>query len=161
MRWVPLLVLVVWLMPPPAEACSCGRRLLPERIATTDAIFLGKVEQVDAVRLDAMSQHVLARLRTSGTFKGRFEGQSLEVLTPAQRESCGVDFDVGTTYLVFANRDAQGQLQTDWCSGTGEAAIYLAIVAVLAILTLGALALAWMVVRWLRRRWLRSQRPMA
>lgn len=116
-------------------ACSCLSPLaLDEALVASDAVFIGTVEGLAevleplALSQDAREPTVgaprrIVRLEVLGVWKGP-RSEKAEIRTGLSTADCGFPFEVGETYLVFANDD-EGRLSTGSCSRTAaiEAAI--------------------------------------
>ena len=112
-----------------AYACSCaGRSLTSEgALRESDAVFSGEV--VDIGRLP-LPEEGITTLQMPGLNPVTFDvkeswkgvsGGSAVVHGQGPAPSCGLDFERGETYLVFAGRvgeGADGALQTDYCGNT-------------------------------------------
>ena len=100
--------------------CSCvaDHRSVAEVYSDTDQVFVGKViginwvEKAD-VSYPIMEKHASWVLSKSKAKMVSFEiaepfkvveGNNASVLTECSSAACGVDFEVGKTYLVYANR---------------------------------------------------------
>lgn len=116
-----------------ARACSCaGTSSTDEALRTSDAVFSGEVAEVRAggeIPIDeaggsgpaAFLDPVAFEVKES--WKGVSEA-SVVVRGHGPEASCGLDFDEGETYLVFAYRVGEGDggpLATDFCGATSEA----------------------------------------
>jgi hypothetical protein len=102
------------LMPPtrPAYACSCVRQSVPNQaLADATVVFSGQVTNIGQVK-----GRLNITFRVDEQWKGD-SAQSLVIQTAATTAMCGYPFEVGQTYLVYANR-RQGRLQTNQCSRT-------------------------------------------
>lgn len=111
---------------PTAGACSCGVLTDQQAYDAADAVFEATVMQLD--RSDGSP--VVATLAVDRVYKGRVR-QTQVVYTPDDTEACGVEFDVGLTYVVFASViDGSegitgypiGDLRSGFCDGSRRAA---------------------------------------
>jgi hypothetical protein len=99
-----------------AFACSCVQPHPPlVELANHDAVFAGRV--VDVV---VSGQQAVARLEVLACWKGGVAG-TVVVTTPASSAACGVGFEPGSEYLVYAT-DSAG-LRASLCSRTGGLAL--------------------------------------
>lgn len=135
-----LLLLLASLPVSRAMACSCVPPGPPaEEAAQADAIFHGEVTGVrdsqppdtwwtrmlwrlgwgpDPTTFDSMRE-VRYTFRVLEAFKG-VQGRSVQVSSRAESASCGVGFEQGRRYVVYA-RQAEGRLSAGLCSLTGPA----------------------------------------
>jgi hypothetical protein len=126
-----LLGLLAW--PSPAWACSCVPPEPPAVVlARADAVFLGKVTQIDDPQWLARivpwlpvtyssADPVYAHFDVSDSWKG-VSTTTVQVETAASSASCGFAFEVGKQYIVYAY-DSAGKLMTGLCTRTTEAAL--------------------------------------
>jgi Carboxypeptidase regulatory-like domain len=99
---------------PPAQACFC---FSPERPCDNnhEVAFVGHVTQVQEFGRGANAK-LRVHLVIREAFRG-VEGREVEIVTSAT--SCGVAFQDGQDYLVFANkREGSDILDAHACSGT-------------------------------------------
>ena len=95
-----------------ALACTCAQSpAAPEALASSDAVFTGTVLSIDTTQTGRQ-----VRLRVEGSWKGAKCGE-VTIVTALDEAACGYSFQVGTSYLVYANR-TQGKLSTNICSRT-------------------------------------------
>ena len=135
----------VFLIPDCAFACSCAivgsqKEMVESGLSSSDAVFSGEVvdfekspsdtTMMEGTMFTIMSPRpATATLRVSDVWKGP-ERETLEVSTSSQETACGVPFEEGREYLVYAYGE-QG-LETDICSQTrplSEAGTDLAVLA--------------------------------
>lgn len=135
-----LLLAFMAALPLRAPACTCAPPPGPGPAVLAfyaDVVFIGTV---DAVTPDVIDDSLLPRLyrkfilgqpydgfafsenqirvTTTKVFKGSLP-LALTIRTPDNGGACGVPFQVGTTYLVFARRRHDtGPLIAEMCSGT-------------------------------------------
>ena len=105
----------------PAGACSCAREKSDERsLKEADAAFAGYAIEgtfgSDVNDADDTLDDIHWTFLPDTTVKG-VSGRTVEVSSPNGGASCGVGFDVGRRYLVFAYR-GDGDLRTDICTNT-------------------------------------------
>jgi hypothetical protein len=96
-----------------ARACSCMEMDVPTAVERADAVFEGRV--VEIVRGDP-SQPVRVTLEVVQQWKG-VDHERVVVETAADSAACGVAFEEGTSWLVYAQR-AGDVLRADLCSRT-------------------------------------------
>ena len=119
MRWNALagIPVFVWLFSPaPANACSCGWIGPPcEAAWNADVIFAGVVRSAEPMDAHESGQ-TRVRFDVQRAFVGA-DARHLEVST-SHGAACGVQFVVGTAYLVYARRSDTGELTASRCSRT-------------------------------------------
>jgi hypothetical protein len=105
-------------------ACSCVGLSVQQAKEQADAVFIGKAVQSKPVLgveergwTMGRSTHVL--LEVERTYKGSAVTQFI-VDAGYGEASCGFDFKVGETYLVYARQGAGGEWSTTLCSRTKE-----------------------------------------
>jgi hypothetical protein len=124
---------------PAAPACSCALRPVEGQLAESDVVFAGRVLHVGAYAppLSSTWESAAARvhrpaqpvtLRVTQGWKGAAAGDSLVVMNVLP---CGVHFQVGQRYLVYADRDDAGALATSFCQRSGPLRVARADVAAL------------------------------
>jgi hypothetical protein len=153
MRSIVLAAVLAVLAPRAVLACSCGDVPWSERIEHADVIAIGRVADVaPATGKDTLFAEVVAHFGPLLRFKDRSGGGPLQVWTARHSESCGVDFEPGTTYLLFAYRDDHGRLGTTWCDRTAPISAYALFAFVFALPLFAALLAARAVLRRVRLR---------
>lgn len=110
-----------------AYACSCagGSSSSEEALRRSDAVFSGEVVKLGELPpvppgTTTMTMPYLdpVTFDVKGSWKG-VTGESVVVHGQGPSASCGLDFERGETYLVFAGRaGGDGALQTDYCGHT-------------------------------------------
>ena len=116
-------LLLVTLEAGPAHACSCAEtRSVEETLEKSSAVFSGKVTQVKEFSPespeagDALLGLGPVTFEIQEAWKG-VSGNSVVVYGQGPGASCGIDFERGETYLVYAYRIG-GDLGTDFCGRT-------------------------------------------
>ncbi|HZR84308.1 MAG TPA: hypothetical protein VFD92_24640 [Candidatus Binatia bacterium] len=111
-----------------SAACSCVPESLASQYERATDVFVATASEGpvtppgDQAPPDGGTTAVSTRqvrwvLEVGESFKGG-AAKKLEVATPSGAAACGVTFEKGQTYLVFARRDtAKAALQTDLCMG--------------------------------------------
>jgi hypothetical protein len=108
--------------PATAVACSCvGPMTEAEHRRDADVVFVGRVERV-AHPGPGTSDPARARLRVQRVIKGRLGARRVTVETARDEAGCGVTFQRGARFRVYAEREAGGGLSTGLCSGTRRVA---------------------------------------
>jgi hypothetical protein len=124
-RWLRVagLTMVVLLVPigtghlPPAHACSC-LPVVPAyegHLARADVVF----DAVATQRTGGAGSFdpVTYRFDVAGVVKGTTTDPQ-DVLTAANGALCGIEFEIGLAYRVFARRQHDGTLSTGMCDGS-------------------------------------------
>ena len=117
----------------PAYACSCaGTWDTDEEFQRSTAVFAGEVVEVGELSVEragptdpGMPLLAPVTFDVEGAWKG-VSGDSAVVHGQGPGPSCGLDFERGETYLVFAGRAGGGEngpLQTDLCSSTRPSSV--------------------------------------
>lgn len=104
-----------------AIACSCASPPSDEAAAEeADVVFAGYVIGAEYPNEVRNVDHTLGEIRWTllpDTLVKGLDAGPVEVLSPSQETACGVSFNVGRRYLVFAN-DEDGALTTNYCNRT-------------------------------------------
>lgn len=115
-----------------AHACSCAGESMSseEALRRSSAVFSGKVSEVGSLKpeRDGITTRVRPYLApvtfdVNAAWKG-VSGDTAVVYGQGPGVSCGLDFEIGETYLVFASGAETGKgspLQTSYCSATRQA----------------------------------------
>ena len=115
-RWAIALGVLVAVVPAqPAWACKCAQRPEAQLFKAADVVFTGRVRTVHGTD---PSSEVRALLRVDKVRKGRVAGLAV-VSTSGSSASCGVYFERGDRYLVYAHREGR-RLTTNLCAGTAR-----------------------------------------
>ncbi len=104
--------------PSVASACSCMIPLPPmEALGQSDAVFVGTVIDITS------GQRVYGNtvtLEADISWKGNV-GKTVKIVTAQDSAACGVYFQVGKTYVVYAHQNTEdGSLGANSCSRTHE-----------------------------------------
>ena len=123
---------LVLCLPRPSLGCECDGRNAAEAFAAADAVFVGKVVKTAPAKEarvgmsnDSWNKYVIeaqsATLEVGETFKGVTGGRVKVVSGVKSPKSCGVGFEEGESYLVYAVRrrhllreDAAGLPKESW-----------------------------------------------
>jgi hypothetical protein len=100
-----------------AWACECKQTTEEQAMASAEVAFHGKISE--AVDSDDSST-VTVTVDVKHAYKGGKKikpGASVEVTTSADTKACGVDFYVGRSYMIYADR-RDGALFTTACAKT-------------------------------------------
>ena len=117
----------------PAYACSCaGTWDTDEEFQRSTAVFAGEVVEVGELSVEragptdpGMPLLAPVTFDVEEAWKG-VAGDSVVVHGQGPGPSCGLDFERGETYLVFAGRSGEGEngpLQTGLCSSTRQSSV--------------------------------------
>lgn len=116
----------------PAYACSCAGTSTEEQFRRSDAVFAGEVVEVGKFPIEqagptdsGLPLFGPVTFDVKGAWKG-VAGDSVVVHGQGPGPSCGLDFQRGETYLVFAGKAGEGEngpLQTDLCSSTRQSSV--------------------------------------
>lgn len=140
-RMLPVLVVGIalsWLLPAVTLACRCLPPPSPNfGLEKSDVVFVGKATDVETIEADGWLYGAFKQMMGSEQMY-EFETirVTLEVTTPikaadespliletlASQEQCGIPFQTGKEYFVYAYRSPQGDLKTDMCTRTDTAA---------------------------------------
>jgi hypothetical protein len=119
---IAVLIVAVLAAPRPAAACSCVQPPPPkEAMEQSAAVFEGTVTDVrEAHGNEVREMSFEVDLRVGRRFKGA-EADMVTVITAENSAACGYNFEVGQTYLVYADAsDSDGQLSVSLCSRTAR-----------------------------------------
>ena len=96
-----------------AFACSCAPRdnATNEDFQKAAAVFTGKVLSVQRKK-----DSVTVKLAVQKYWKGKISNE-IKITTASNSAACGVNFEVGKEYLVYAS-ETNGKLSTNICSRT-------------------------------------------
>lgn len=103
-----------------AYACSCAGIGGPEKeLKSSDAVFTGEVSSVEADETAPGSGLPIGKVvfDLEDSWKGDLR-DSVAVYGQGSGISCGLNFDEGKSYLVFAYRSGGDALETDLCTST-------------------------------------------
>lgn len=120
-------VLAALSAPKPSSACSCLPPGPPaDALRDSAAVFAGEAVSVDARRApgeadDTSPMSYDVRFRVSEAWKG-IDGETVTVTTAGSSAACGIAFEEGADYLVYAYRPEGGELMTGLCSRTAPLA---------------------------------------
>ncbi len=120
---VVLVPLPMLILPTPAYACECANVSTSRSLRTADAVFRGRVTEKDLVGRKP-ERRVDLRFEVDAVFKGTVYREQV-VATAPDTAACGLDPEVGTTWIIFAidgvegiGNDAVSRLVTGSCSGS-------------------------------------------
>lgn len=102
----------------PAHACRCKQGALPDALAGATAVFEGLVTSVDKVQgAEGAPASLDAHFKVVSVWKGSDNAEQVSVRTALSSAACGVKFEPGVSYLVFAHGEDDA-LQVTSCSRT-------------------------------------------
>jgi uncharacterized protein (TIGR03382 family) len=107
--------LAVWMPAQSADACSCMQQEREAAFDQASSVFEGQVQSVDPV--DEM--RVRVRMTVVQTWKGA-DVEEIEVTTSSNSAACGYNFEVGQSYLVYADALDDGSQGVSLCSRTAR-----------------------------------------
>ncbi|HMB90782.1 MAG TPA: hypothetical protein VKP65_08040 [Rhodothermales bacterium] len=122
MRWYITLFAVAFMLVgvQSARACSCVMPPPPtEALAASDAVFLGQVIKTRRDGSGINKGNLFATIRILQIWKGDLE-EEVVIETGPNSAACGVPFQKGQEYLVYASVSA-GHLRTHLCTRTTQA----------------------------------------
>ena len=108
-----MILLVLGLAGAGALACDCLTAPVHEALQHSDAVFAGRV--VD-IRYGGERSDNAVTFQVEGVWKGPLARQ-IRVFTASDDGRCGIGFELGRRYLVYANRDER-TLRAGSCSRT-------------------------------------------
>ncbi len=112
-------LIFIQIFPFESRACSCDQPQLPaQAVAVADAVFLAKVISFEEI---PAQYERLARLEVIEIWKGRLH-EADSVYTALNSAACGYDFQVGETYLIYADKEDGGRWRTHLCTRTARQA---------------------------------------
>ena len=140
-RMLPILVAgtaLSCLLPAVALACRCLPPPSPGfGMEKSDVVFVGKATDVETIEADGWLYGSFKQMMGSEqVYEFETIRVTLEVTTPikaadespliletlASQEQCGIPFQTGKEYFVYAYRSPQGDLKTDMCTRTATVA---------------------------------------
>jgi hypothetical protein len=97
-------------------ACSCPTvvRLEQElkwKLKQLQAVFSGKVIEISKI---PQTRDVSVKIKVKEIWKGLLS-KEVNIATPDSSAMCGVPFEIGKSYLIFASRSAEENLSTGLC----------------------------------------------
>lgn len=118
MRWITgcILVWVGLLQPGIADACSCERTDVAVAFKASDAVFSGRVVDVQPSG-ESRSGVLKVTFQVAEVWKG-IDAPTVSVVTPSNSAACGYGFTKGKSYLVYAYEEPEGKRQVSLCSQT-------------------------------------------
>lgn len=116
MKKILVYILMIFGIASVAYACSCIPQSTQEHFNQNDVVFTGKVVNKDSKML---SDYYVVTFEVYKQYKGDVVSKNIEIVTHQSSATCGVNFEEGKEYVVFAS-DADGELMTGLCSGTSD-----------------------------------------
>lgn len=100
-------------------ACSClPAKSAAQELELSTAVFSGKVTKIKRhKKAENIFGSVEVIFRVEKNWKGVKE-KTVSVFTSSNSASCGYNFKVNQTYLVYANRNDEGKIEASICSRT-------------------------------------------
>ena len=124
MRWLRSILAVflvaglgVLTVASPACACSCAGVSAREAFDSADAVFVGRVVEIDEPGglIVGSADPVTLVFDVGEVFKGVVPA-NVHVVTARDGASCGFDAVAGARYVIYAYEDEAGELATTLCS---------------------------------------------
>ncbi len=104
-------------------ACSCAQNSSPQTaLRQADAVFIGTAIAVSPYNEEAQNVPIEAMFTVTDAWKG-IKTATVTVETGAHSGMCGFYFEVGKSYMVYADKNQDGTLETSLCSRTHELAV--------------------------------------
>jgi Tissue inhibitor of metalloproteinase len=100
-----------------AFACKCRQQTIEENMASADHVFSGKVMKI---KTSKSSQQITVFVRVAKQFKGKIRFKTIEITTSSEPSACGVNFQKGREYVIYANNSDKNRLNTSSCTRTTE-----------------------------------------
>lgn len=105
--------------PEPTSACSCADTSPAQAIAQAELVAEVEAGPAESVSSDIEYQAADTHMLLIRVFRGQAsEGRELVVRAGTEPTACGVRFERGQRYLLFASRMEDGTWRTDSCSHT-------------------------------------------
>jgi hypothetical protein len=122
-RWQLAIGLALLLAAAPDEAiaCSCEGPTEPcEAAWWADVVFVGAAVQFEDVQRESRGNRYTRRVATFEVARGfvNASARRIAVETVPNPDSCGIVYEPGRQYLVYARKDENGRLFTRMCSRT-------------------------------------------
>jgi hypothetical protein len=118
------MIAILILAPLQAKACLCEPMSSKKRVKKmkieADAIFTG---QVNSLEMDQINGRGVRGDKVVLSVKRTWKKGISNTVTVYTSGGCGVGFEVGKTYLVYAKLDTDGELTTSVCMGTRVVAV--------------------------------------
>lgn len=115
LAWLAVLLTAttLWLVPRGARACSCRELPPPDlALAEADAVF-----EARPFGMSTDGQRALYAFEVDRVWKGEVPPR-VPISTALQSATCGRSFQIGTQYVIYAHRNADGDLTDNLCSRT-------------------------------------------
>lgn len=112
--------LIPLLQPQTAMACSCMRSTSEEQLERADVAFKGRVIDKKVATLESDPSGGLNLIRWTFVVEDSQKGaaaKELIVESASNSAACGINFQMGERYQVFANQH-ENNLRASLCSGT-------------------------------------------
>lgn len=113
-----------FLVPESAFACSCAEVSPTEAFNKSEAVFVGKVleskqERIQDGIVGGISYRDANLFEVAEIWKGSNQSQMI-IYEAGAEASCGIEFELGETYLVYTYKNDDGELLTGLCNRTIE-----------------------------------------
>lgn len=113
----------VILVPSTAFACSCVQSSVADQVERADLVVSGVVEDRDEGPFKVIRSSgdpVTYTVAVDEVLKGE-SGPVTKVESAAEGASCGLEVEVGRSYVIFADAGTDGTYEANLCGGTSEA----------------------------------------
>jgi Tissue inhibitor of metalloproteinase. len=100
-----------------ASACSCAASGPKEKLESYAAVFVGEVVDKGGTKRSQFGKLRKYTFEVKEAWKGVEKSPFSIYAYDGGEESCGYQFQVGQSYLVYSYQDKDGTLQTNLCSG--------------------------------------------
>lgn len=113
----------VVLVPSTAFACSCAQISVADSVEHADLVVSGSIEDRDEGPFKVIRSSgdpVTYTVAVDEVLKGE-SGPVTKVESAAEGASCGLEVEVGRSYVIFAGAGDDGVYQANLCGGTREA----------------------------------------
>jgi len=113
----------VILVPSTAFACSCVAISVADSVEGADLVVKGSIEDRDEGPpkiIQSSGDPVTYTVAVADVFKGE-SGPVTKVESAAESASCGLQVEVGRSYVIFAHARGDGSYEANLCGGTSPA----------------------------------------
>jgi len=113
---------IVILVPSTAFACSCVQLSVAEKVERADLVVKGSIEARDEgpPKVIGSLDPVTYTVAVDEVLKGD-SGPVAKVESAVHQASCGVEVQVGRSYVIFADAGENGTYEANLCGGTSGA----------------------------------------
>jgi hypothetical protein len=101
-------------------ACSCAESNSAQKLERSDAVFLGRVMDVGGTRNREIGKVREYTFTVDKAWKGQLTKTTTIFSNDGAGASCGFKFKNNESYLVYSFKGANGELETNLCTGNLE-----------------------------------------